>query len=384
MDLISRQELTTLLEGRGDNPHVSIFIPTVRAGAETQQNPIRFKNMLREAQNRLVDKGLEKDAAEAMLEPARALVEDFDFWQHQADGLAMFLADGFFRTYRLPLEFNELAAVEDRFHVKSLLPLFNVEAKFFVLGLSQNQVRLYQGDRYRLREVPLTDVPQSLADALGYDLTEPHLQMHTGGRAANASRSPIFHGQGAGEEDAKDEIRKFFHILDRGLHELLGGAHTPLVLAGVDYLLPIYREATSYAHTVDGGVSGNPEGWSPQELHAKAWEVVEPLFRQQRADSLEKYGSLKGTGRATGAVDEVVPAAVDGRVDTLFVPRGVRHWGRFDRDERRVEHHDEQRPDSEDLLDFAAVHTFLNSGKVYAVTPDEIPDGGEAAAIFRY
>jgi len=384
MDLISKQELATLLEGRGETPHVSIFLPTVRAGAETQQNPIRFKNLLREAQGRLIEKGVEKDEAETMLKPARALVDDFDFWQHQEDGLAVFLADGFFRTYRLPLEFLELAAVEDRFHVKSLFPLFNIEGRFFVLALSQNQVRLLEGDRYRVHEVPLADVPQSLADALGRDLTEPHLQMHTGNRASASARTPIFHGQGAGEEDAKEEIRRFFHILDRGIQDFLGGGQAPLVLAGVDYLLPIYRDATSYPHTVEGGVTGNPDGLSAQELHARAWAVVEPEFRRQRQEAIERFGSLKGTGRATGELDEVVPAAVDGRVDTLFVPRGVRRWGSFDADQRRVEHHPEQLTGSEDLLDLAAVHSYLNSGTVYAVSPEEVPDGGQVAAVFRY
>ena len=194
----------------------------------------------------------------------------------------------------------------------------------------------------------------------------------------------MFHGQGAGEEDAKAEIRKFFHILDRGISEFLGDGQAPLVLAGVDYLLPIYRDATSYPHTVDGGVTGNPDDLSTQQLHEKAWAVVEPELGRQRQEAIERFGSLKGTGRATGQLDEVVPAAVDGRVDTLFVPRGVRKWGSFDAEARRIEHHDAQQADSEDLLDLAAVHSFLNSGTVYAVAPEEVPDGGSVAAVFRY
>ncbi|HEX6201531.1 MAG TPA: hypothetical protein VF100_00930, partial [Thermoanaerobaculia bacterium] len=247
IERVTRDDVAELSAHRG-GPHVSIFLPTVRAGQETQQNPIRLKNLLRDAAGRLVERGLDKAAAEELLAPARAMVDDYELWQHQADGLAVFVAQDFLRTYRLPLAFSELAAVEDRFHLKSLFPLFADDGRFYVLALSQNDVRLLEGSRYEVREVPLQDVPKSLADALGHDLTEVHLQFHTGTRAnprgqqgGGAGRAPIYHGQGAGEEDAKDEIRKFFHILDRGLHELLGGgAHTPLVLAGVDYLLPIY------------------------------------------------------------------------------------------------------------------------------------------------
>lgn len=384
MDLISKQELTTLLEGRGDGPHVSIFMPTVRAGAETQQNPIRYKNLLREADRLLGERGVDNGDTESILEPARSLVDDFDFWQHQEEGLAVYLADGFFRTYRLPLAFNELAAVEDRFHVKSLLPLFNVQGRFYVLALSQKNVRLLHGDRYRVWEVDLEDVPKSLADALGTDLTEPQVQMHTGSNASQQQRSPIFHGQGAGEEDQKGEIRKFFNLLDKGVREYLGGGRSPLVLAGVDYLLPIYREVSDYPGTLDDGVTGNPDDLGADELHRRAWDLVVPVFRRERREAAERFGDLLGTGRASGQVDEAVPAAVDGRVDTLFVPSGVRHWGRFDREQRSVEHHEEQGPESEDLLDLAAVHTYLNGGTVYAVAPDEVPGDGTVAAVFRY
>jgi hypothetical protein len=242
-----------------------------------------------------------------------------------------------------------------------------------------------------VRQVPLQDVPKSLADALGHDLTAVHMQFHTGARAPprggrqGGARTPIYHGQEAGEEDAKDEIRKFFGLLDRGLRELLDGdGRTPLVLAGVEYLLPIYRDQTSYPNTLAEGVHGNPDGLSPAELHDRAWPLVEEGFRAERRELAERYGDLTGTGRASRDLDVVLTAALDGRVDTLFVGRGVRQWGRFDAEARTVERHDEQRAESEDLLDRAAVLTFVNSGRVLAVDPAEVPGGGPVAAIFRY
>lgn len=381
---VTRDEIAELSAHR-DGPHVSIFLPTVRAGQETQQNPIRLKNLLRDAAHRLHERGVDKDTAEELLAPVRALLDDYEFWQHQKEGLAVFVAPGLLRTYRLPIGFSELAAVEDRFHLKSLFPLFVDDGRFYLLALSQNDVRLFEGSRDEVRQVPLQDVPKSLADALGHDLTEVHLQFHTGTRTNSGGRTPIYHGQGAGEEDGKDEIRRFFSLLDRGLRELLDGdGQTPLVLAGVEYLLPIYRDQTSYPNTLPEGVHGNPDGLTPDELHARAWEVVEERFRDQRRATAERYGDLSGTGRASADLDEVLPAALDGRVDTLFVGRGVRQWGRFDAEARTIERHEEQNGDSEDLLDRAAVLTFVNSGRVLAVDPAEVPGGGPVAAIFRY
>jgi hypothetical protein len=46
--------------------------------------------------------------------------------------------------------------------------------------------------------------------------------------------------------------------------------------------------------------------------------------------------------------------------------------------------HAEAEPGDEDLLDLAAVHTFLNGGMVYAVEPEQMPSYATLAALFRY
>ena len=57
MDFLTRDELRNLIETQGEWC-VSMFMPAVRAGSEVQQNPIRFKNLLRTAQDRLAQLGL--------------------------------------------------------------------------------------------------------------------------------------------------------------------------------------------------------------------------------------------------------------------------------------------------------------------------------------
>ena len=82
MDILSRDDLKNLSEKR-DGWHVSIFMPTHRAGPETQQDPIRLKNLLGQAEEQLVAAGLRPPEAQARLEPASKLVQDGLFWQRQ-------------------------------------------------------------------------------------------------------------------------------------------------------------------------------------------------------------------------------------------------------------------------------------------------------------
>jgi hypothetical protein len=377
--------------GPRPGPCLSIFLPTERAGAETLQNPIRLKNLLRTAEELLVERGARKSEIDLLLEPLRGLLEDHDFWQHQSEGLAVFRAPDLLRAYRLPLPFAELVVVEARFHLKPLFPLFDGDGRFYVLALSMNEVRLLAGTRWTIHEVDLGNrVPGSLVEAVGEKLGQKPLHWSLAGPGARGREgmiagAPAFHGHGATEDDTKASIDVFFHRVDRGLQELPIDRKAPLVVAGVDYLLPLYRAASEHPNLVEEGILGNPDEKRPEELHAAAWRLVEPLFLETRRRAAERYGELAGTGRASSQLEEVVGAAHDGRVESLFAAEGVRCWGSWDPENRAVHLDDKQTAASQDLLDLAAVQSFLHGGEVFAVPAEEMPEPGRPlAATFRW
>jgi len=386
MTQLSRDQLEALLNAP-DDLTVSIYLPTERKGAETQQNPIRFKNLVRAVEKQLSERGLEKPEVEALLEPLRRMVDDHEFWQHQEDGLAVFRSAEMFETYPLPVRFSELAVVNDHFYLKPLFALFRGDGRFHILALSLHNVRLLAGSRYSVRELDLgDDVPKSLVEAVGEEIEEQHIQYHTGSKVAQGGRSPVYHGQGGGDkEDQKEEIARFLHRVDVALKRYLGDRQAPLVLAGVDYLRAIYREASDHPNLLDDGISGNPEKLRPEELHEKAWDVVRPVLIARREKDAERFQEMAAAGRASSAVEEVVPAAFDGRIETLFIARGQRLWGHFNTQNREIVLYDEPRNGGDDLLDLAAVRTFMNGGTVYALEGEQLPEGGQpVAAIFRY
>lgn len=395
MALLSKAELEALVEIQ-QTPCVSLYMPAHQAGPSTRQDPIRLKNLLKQAEERLTQDGMSAREVETLLKPASDLLENYDFWQHQNNGLAMFLTSNLFRCYRLPLEFEELAVVGDRFHIKPLLPLFTGDGRFYLLALSQNQVRFFEGTRYSISPIDPEDVPESIAEALQYDQPEAQLRFHStatgGNRVAGHGQgvgsprgnAPTYHGQGVGTSEDKSEIHRFLQQVDSGLQPILNDQNAPLVLAGVDYLLPIYRSVSSYNNLLEQGITGNPELMSPEELHDQAWKIVEPHFQENQNQAINEYRELAGTGRATGQLQTILPATYDGQVDTLFVSLGMQQWGKFDPQQRQVEIYEENTPESEDLLDLAAVKTLLQSGTVYAVEADQVPEDAPAAAIFRY
>lgn len=383
-DGFSRDDLQKLMEER-EGLYVSIYMPTYKVGKEIEQNSIRLKNLLNQAEEDLTGRGMGAADAQAMLASARALIDDRSYWQHQSEGLAIFIAQDFTRAYRLPIGFREEAIVEDRFYLKPLLPLFSGDGLFYILALSQNQSRLFQATRDSVEALSAEEIPDSLAEALRYDDLEPQLQQHTSGAPNTPGNDPtIFHGHAIGRDDNKQDILRYFRRIDSGLAEMFGEERAPLVLAAVEYLHPLYREANTYNNLMDDGITGNPEEVSAQELHQQAWEIVQDQFDQSEQEASQRYNDLIGTGLASSNIREIVPAAHYGRVESLFVALDQHQWGTFDPQNREVELDEEQTADNQDLMDAAAIQTFLNSGKVFAVEPGQVPGNTSMAAVFRY
>jgi len=366
--------------------HASILMPTYRTGRKTRQHRIRLKNLLGEAEKRLSAAGLRRPEIIAMLEPAQRVLRDGLFWSHQGDGLAVYLAPGLSHLFRLPLEVPELVVVSDRFHVKPLLPLISNDGRFYLLAISQKRIRLFQGSKHSVVEVELAGVTGSLVEALRGDDPQRQLQSHTTGRAPGGRRGQpaLFHGHGAGADDAKGRILRYFREVDEAVNAALSGEQAPLVLAAVKYLLPIYREANSYPYLAEGAIGGSPERQSGQVLHGRGWEAVAPLFAEAQQGAARRYNQAVGNDLTADTLETILPAAHHGRVEVLFVTVGFQQWGRFDASANEVRLHVEAEPGDEDLLDLAAVQTFLNGGTVYAVGPDELPGGGPLAALLRW
>lgn len=387
MDILTRAELEQLMR-KEQQWCVSIYLPTHRTGTETQQDPLRLRNLLGEAEKRLSARGVSPRAVQEMLAPANKLLQDSYFWQHQSDGLAIFLSSNRVRRYRLPLNFGELVVVEDHFHIKPLLPLFTGDGQFYILALSQNHIRLLNGTRFSVSEVDIGQVVGSLAEAIPSDDLQANLQLHSSGSAGGkiGDNSVTFHGQGGGNESAKNDLLRYFHLVEDGLKKFLQGDRVPLVLAGVEYLLPIYKEANTYSNLINKVIKGNPDSLSADELHKSAWDIIGPLFQAAQEEAIAHYQQLAGQAseRIADTLEKIVPAAYHGRVETLFVAAGVQQWGVLNPVTNEIELHDQIESGDEPLLDLAAVQTYLKGGIVYAVEPEIVPGGTSAAAVLRY
>ena len=384
MDTLTLERLLELAQAHGDT-RVSLFMPTRRFGPGSQEEDrTRLKNLVRDAEEGLTARGLRAAAIDDLLAPIRALGDDRPFWLRSSDGLALLSGPEGLRRFQVPVPVAELVRVGDRYHVRPLFGALAASRTFWLLALSQKRVRLLHGNGYGLEEGPAEGIPSSLGDALRWDDYEKSsLQFHTGTSGSGGRRPAVFHG--TGETDVKDELVRYFRGIDAGLHDLIKESDAPLVLAGVDYLLPLYRDVNSYPHLAAETIQGNPDGLGDAELHERAWAIVDGVFADEHRSAAERVVELWASPRVTSDPEALVPAAHHGRVDTLLLAEGARWWGALNAaDTGDVIVNPHAADGDEDLLDRAAVETLANGGRVITLDAGEMPHGKDAVALLRY
>src|SRR5262245_36021430 len=119
MQPFTREDLQTLLSEHRE-PCVSLYVPTTRSAPEWQQNALKFKNVVREAEKLLQTKKDWKPFVSVLGEKVVAL-DSPEFWQKQRDTLAVFASPDCFRSWQFAEPMPEAAVVADTFHTKGLV-----------------------------------------------------------------------------------------------------------------------------------------------------------------------------------------------------------------------------------------------------------------------
>lgn len=365
---------------------ISLFIPTHRAGREASINhdSIVLKNELKKVKKKLVQIGRNQLEIDTFLRPAIELLDDPMFWNHQSDGLALFITNDEFLKFSLPVNFETFNYVANHFYLKPLMPMFNGDGRFFILALTLDKVEFFEATRHSIAEVIIDDlVPSALEATVGYDYEQKSLQFRSQKKGMN--HAVFFHGQGAGKEKEKSERLEFFRDVNRGLMSMLHDEDPPLVVVSQDHLFSLYQKANTYNFLLDRHLAEDPDNLDSVLLHEKTWEIVKPWFNQNRKEDLDLFVQLHDTALTSTNIQEIIPGSMEGRVKSLFVQNRSDVFGIYDKVANRVEIRQEFDSGAVALMNLAAVQTFLHGGRVYLMEEEELPASySKMNALFRY
>lgn len=363
-----------------DAPCLSLYQPTHRSTPDNQQDPIRFRNLLKQ-----LDKSLQQRYSSTeikqLLEPFEKLARDPLFWNYSQDGLAVFAAPHFFRVYRLQQTMPEFAIAADSFHIKPLRRFLQAIDRYQVLALSRDKFRLFEGNRDTLDEIFLPkSIPHTIDEALGNDLTESrHSVSSYGGVGA------MHHGHGGRKEALDVDDERFFRFVDRQVYEHFSKkSRLPLILASVKEHHHLFHKISHNSLLMEYGLTANPEGFKLDELRKRIWEIVETQHQQRQSELAEAFAEAKAHQLGEDDLKQVAAAAACGRVDTLIIEEGHHIEGRLNPETGIVETAELSHPEVDDVLDDLGELVEKMGGEVWIMPPEQMPGKTGVAAIYRH
>lgn len=376
----SLAELVTF-EGR---PCLSLYQSTHRRHPDNQQDPIRFRHLVKALQTSLLQH-YAADAVQALIEPFEALAQDHDFWNHTQDGLAVLVASGLFRVFLLQNPVAELAVAADSFHTKPLRRWLQSIGRYQVLALSLHKVQLFEGDRNALDAVALAPgVPQTMTAALGDELTEPHSTVSSYG-GIGGGHMAMHHGQGGKKDEIDGDAERFFRAVDRAVMEHHSNpSGLPLMLAALPEHHHLFHEISHNPFLMPSGLMADPQGLTLEELRQRAWEVAQPQQEARQAAWSEAYAAAAAKGLGSEDLSQVAHAAVSGRVATLLIEAERQVAGRIDGLTGRIDHAELGNPRVDDVLDDLGTLVAKMGGKVHVLLAEHMPCRTGVAASFRH
>jgi hypothetical protein len=382
MDSLANDYAAGLLNSH-EPPCLSIYQPTHRHRPDNAQDPIRFGNLVKSLEESLRQKFTSREV-QPLLKPFLDLAENREFWMYTLDGLAVLAAPDFFRVYRLQRPVIELAVVADSFHVKPLLRILQSADRYQVLGLDRQKIKLFEGNRDALDEIELAPgVPSTIKEALGDELTEPHMTvasygMGTGGPAMR-------HSHGSKKDELNKDAERFFRAADRAVlqhHSKPSGL--PLILAALTEYHSLFRQVSQNPLLLPEGIETDPSALSIDTLRERAWRVVEPRYLTRLAGFIEEFGAAASKGLGAEDPSLAAQAAVSGRVATLLIEADRHIPGRIDYASGRIEPGDLAHPEVGDILDDLGELALKKGGQVVIVPAERMPTQTGVAAIFRF
>lgn len=350
-----------------DAASVSIYLPSSPLPDQAEAVQIALKSTIAQAEGQLVEIGISRAEVADIMLAVRDLDSDREFWRYQAHAMAVFVAPGLLRAFRLANALDHHLAVGDRFDIGPLLRSVTFAHGGYLLALAEGDIRLYElSADQRPIELQL-ELPDDLDTVLELAENEGRLDQR---RAKGATGQRI-------------EQQRYCRLVQDAVLQQVGESTLPMILVASRDLEPAYRAVNSYVGLLETGIDAHPESLTTDELDARARTILDEHYAGELAEWRERFGTQRSNGVATSQLSEAARAATASAVEELLFDMDSTLEGSID-DVGVVHPVDEPGPTSYGIVDEIAVRVLRSGGTVKAVRAGDLPDDTPVAAMLRY
>ncbi|MEO6098145.1 MAG: hypothetical protein ABIW76_21765 [Fibrobacteria bacterium] len=378
------------LLGNGPGWKLSLFLPLEKSSREAKVGSVLLRDLRRSAEAEMEARMIGHIERGILLAPVDALLAEAGKGIFHGEGLAVYASasDGFAKTVILSAPPEASFEIDRNFRLDPLHASLAGKDRFYLLCLSLHAIQLWEGDGLTLKPIDLGALETNIEDALDFEDSDSQVQFRTNSASPSRNKAKgqgsTFFGVGGENHDRKAEFLDFFRIIDKGIASLLTDKDVPLILAGVGYLMPLYREANTYAHLAPFQIPGATHAVGPiEDLHAKTNALMREERHREAVKALFEYRENLVSERTVSGFTDVIPCAHRKLVTHLFIRKDSRQWGTYSPSDGRTEIFSAYRRGAVDLVNLACVKTLAGHGKVYILDAVDMPPDSEIAGLCR-
>jgi hypothetical protein len=361
--MLTQNDLKMLAAATG--PCLTIFHPLRNDGLHAHQPPAGIASAIQKADELLAAKGFDAGEREDMLRPVRKIASNTD-WPGTNGSLVIFRAPDCTLADFWPDVLTPRVCVADEFLLLPLLPGVAAHRDFWLLALSMKAVRLYRGSAKGLVEVVLPpNIAKSLEESDAFEEPDHSSRARSTAGPSVGKMKGVQFGTANWNEHLPGRLHDFFKEVDREVRATLAHDPQPLILAAVPRELSVYRKVNSYSPLLAGAIHGSPDVVGKELLYERAAQMMAAYSTMATDGTLREMEEAANRGRLISDRAAIVAAADAGHIDELVVTSAVL-------DVRQHEH----------AINWAALATIRNSGRVRFLEARQIPSG--VAAILRF
>ena len=278
---------------------VTIILNTHRTKPDNLKDPLKLKNLVKEAENRLLSYKSKRDAS-LVISKINELADNIDH-SRNLESLILFVNEDIAEFIRLPIAVNDRVIIDKTFATRDLVRALHQETNYYVLVLSKQKVRLIEA--YNDRVVKEVSDP--------FPIENKHFFASSKAEMANASR-------------VRNLVAEFFNRVDKELNVVRKQNPLPVLICSEETNYYEYIKIADQKSTIfETYLNKNRLDEKDHAIVSQAWEIIKKQIAKKNNERKSELLSAMSAGKVLGDASEIWKAIFAGRVQTIFIERGM-------------------------------------------------------------
>jgi hypothetical protein len=386
MDLLTPKDLKNLTTEHNDFC-ISITMPSPNTVTADILNKTTFMDLLKKAESKLRETKLSREEIAKRLKSGYDFVENDTIWHDGFNGLAVYIYNDNLTFYKLPFSIKERIEISHYYYLVDLVTGFFQNPNYNILIVDEGGVEIFIANRFSINQIEIEEPYSSESDYYNQRFINEEEQFyHVENRGGRNSKHEgvMMHGHGNAKDDRKIRAKRYFQTIEPIITKYLQTQSLPLVIAGHDYLVSIYKDVTKYHPILATHITLNPGPLDKNDLHTKANAIIDEDQKEAYKVSKNDYCNKISTELTTVWPEEIIKAGTTGKIDTLFYNKNLELFGFTEETENKMHVVVTNNDMDEDLTNLAILLALQNDSNIFPLSEKDMPQKVPFCALLRY